>query len=158
MTDAVTEALTPITQERVEAQLTGFGLQHFRNEEGVTVTAFPGMVCFIEFADAGCKITTRWLGIVETEEDTRTLRLRANELNRFIPVLRTHPISRSDGSTIALMEAPLFATVGVSDSQLKAMLEFYFSTVHQLQTELRKALPHIPDAMVPETNAETTEA
>ena len=158
MADAVAEALTPITQERVEAQLTGFGLQHFRNDEGLTVTAFPGMVSFFEFADAGCKITTRWLGAVESQDDTRTLHLRANELNRFIPVLRVHPMTRSDGSTIALMEAPLFATFGVSDSQLTAMLEFYFSTVHQLQAELRKALPHIPDEMVPETGAENTEA
>lgn len=162
MTDTATSPvagpLEPLTQERLEAQLSGLNLQHFRNEEGLTVTAFPGMACFFEFAEIGCKITTRWLGLIESEEDTATVRLRTNELNRFMPLVRTHPITRSDNSTIVLLEAPLFAPHGVTDGQLKAMLQFYFSTIHDLQRDLRKTLPHIADEMPPTGGSETTDA
>ena len=155
MADSAAKTLAPITQERVEAQLDGFNLQYFRDEQGMTVTAFPGMVSFAEFADAGAKITTRWMGTITGDEDTRSIRERANELNSFIPLVRVHPVSRADGSTVVLMEAPLFSTVGVTDSQLRSMLELYFSTTHHLLGELRKALPHISDDAITEENNST---
>ena len=140
-------ALAPITQERIEAQLDAFDLKYFRGEDGNTRTAFPGLVCFFEFTDAGCKISSRWLGTAATPEDIETLRATANELNRIIPLVRTHPILRSDDTAIAIIEAPLFATVGVTDGQLQQMLEYYFSSAHHVMAELKQALPHLDDSL-----------
>lgn len=147
-------ALAPITQERVEAQLDAFDLKYFRGDDGNTRTAFPGLVCFFEFTDAGCKISSRWLGTAATPEDIETLRETANQLNRIIPLVRTHPILRSDDTAVAIIEAPLFATVGVTDEQLRQMLEFYFSSAHHVKGELKEALPHIDDSLTePESEA-----
>ncbi|MCP1388586.1 YbjN domain-containing protein [Corynebacterium sp. TA-R-1] len=144
MTESPT-TLTPITQERIEAQLDGFGLKHFRGEDGTTTTAFPGLVCFFQITDAGFKISTRWLATARTQDEVQALRIAANDINRSVPLVRTHPITREDGTAVALIEAPFFTTLGASDEQLKKMLEFYFSAIHHVAAQLTERVPNIVD-------------
>lgn len=143
--------LPPVTQERIEERLDGFGLKHFRDDEGMTVTAFPGLACFFVVNESGFKVTTRWMATARSAEDVRTLRLAANDLNQVLPLVRVHPIVRDDNSAVALIEAPFFTAGGATDEQLTAMLEFYFSAIHHVASELTGRLPGISDS--PESEA-----
>lgn len=148
----MTATLAPVTQERIEAVLDALGLKHFRGEDGQTHTAFPELVCFFQVADVGFKATTRWMATARDDKDIQTLRLMANDLNRAMPLVRTHPMVREDGTAIALVEAPFFAAPGVSDEQLRAMIEYYFSAIHHVKAQLGGQLAHIIDPR-PESEA-----
>ena len=153
----MSETLSPVTQERIEAQLDGFGLKHFRGEDGETTTAFPGLVCFFTVIDAGFKVSTRWMATARKPEQVQKLRYVANDLNAVVPLVRTHPIVREDETAVAVIEAPFFTTAGVTDSQLKSMLEFYFSAIHHIAEKLGKHVPGILDPMPGENDAAATE-
>lgn len=159
MTDLAPTELTPLTQERIEAQLDAFGLKHFRGDDGLTRTAFPGLVCFFNIEPEGFQVTTRWLGTAQSVEDAATMRLFANELNRRMPLVRTRRHTREDGTAIVLFEGAFFTDPGVADSQLAGMLEFYFSAIHHMAEEFRGALPHLDDTLpAPESPAPESEA
>lgn len=146
--------LTPVTQERIEAQLDAFNLKHFRSEEGLTHTAFPGLVVYFQVADFGFKASARWMATARTETDTRALRVKANEFNRAMPLVRTHPITRDDNTTVIIIEAPFLSNTGVTDEQLQAMLEFYFSAIHHIAGQLHEAFPQIEDAAATQPGSE----
>lgn len=143
----MTETFTPVDQERIEAVLDGFNLKHFRGDDGTTRTAFPGLVLFFQIAEFGFKISTRWMATVRSAEDIQTLRIESNNLNRAMPLIRLHPITRDDGTAVLLIEAPFFTTVGVTDDQLREMLSFYFSGIHHVADQMRGHLPHISDEL-----------
>lgn len=151
-TDAA-DALSPITQERIEAQLDANNLKHFRSDEGMTETAFPGLVVFFQVSEVGFKATARWIPVVSGDADTRTARELANHLNASLPLVRTHAVRRDDATTVVLIEAPFFTTDGATDGQLKDMLDFYFSAIHHVMGQLDQALPHLK-GQTPNTKGE----
>ncbi|WP_342319641.1 YbjN domain-containing protein [Corynebacterium mayonis] len=148
-------AFTPVTHQRIEALLTEAGLSHFRGDaDGEIRTAFPGLVCFFQLDSVGFKVTTRWLATARKPKDVLNLRIAANELNRTTPLVRVHAVPRDDGSTLALFEAPFFTSGGVSDTQLRGMLSFYFTVIRELGKALEAKLPHILDAAVTEDTSD----
>lgn len=149
----VSETLTPITQERIEAHLDANNLKHFRSSEGMTETAFPGLVVFFQVSETGFKATARWIPVVSGETDTRTARELANHLNASLPLVRTHAVRREDATTVVLIEAPFFTNDGATDGQLNEMLNFYFSAIHHVMGQLDQALPHLK-GQTPNTKGE----
>ena len=136
----------PVTQERIEEHLDALNLTHYRGEEdGLTRTAFPGLVCFFIVDQAGFKVTTRWLALSDVSTQTQALRLECNELNRSLPLLRVHPVTREDATTVVLIEAPFFTSGAVSDGQLRKMLEFYFSGIHHVKERLEARFPQLAE-------------
>lgn len=149
----MTTAFAPLSQERIEAYLDAHDLKYFRSEDGMTETAFPGLVVFFEFANDGMKATARWMPVVRGDEDIQTARELANTLNQSMPLLRTHAVTREDGTAVVLFEAPFFTTGGAADAQVDGMLEFFFSAIHHTMGKLDEALPHLK-GQTPETQSE----
>ena len=102
---------------------------------------------FFQIEDFGFKVSTRWLATARSAEDIQTLRLESNTLNQMMMRIRLHPVVRADGTAVLLIEAPFFTTVGVTDQQLRQMLNFYFSGIHHVAEQMRGHLPHIVDEL-----------
>lgn len=132
-------APTAISQDRIAATLKSMGVQYFREDSGEVRTAFPSLMVFFEVAEGGFKATARWLGIIEGD-DIETLRLRCNEINRTMPLVRVHPVRREDDAVV-LIDAPFFSNEGFTDEQVRAVLDYYFSAIHHVVNLLREALP-----------------
>lgn len=132
-------AHTAISHERIAATLKAMGLQYFQEDSGEVRTAFPSLMVFFEVGNGGFKATARWLGIVKGD-DIQTLRLRCNEINRTMPLVRVHPVRREDDA-VAIIEATFFSNEGFSDEQLHGMLDYYFSAIHHVVNLLHEALP-----------------
>lgn len=136
----------PVSQDRIAATLEAMDLKYFREDDGDTRTAFPGLVVFFEVESEGFKATSRWMATASQPEDVETLCELSNHLNRSMPLVRVHPVRRDDGTAIAIIEAPFFSNDGFSDEQLQHMLEYFFSAIHHAAAQLREALPGLEEA------------
>ncbi|MCT1629313.1 YbjN domain-containing protein [Corynebacterium sanguinis] len=133
-----------VTQDRIEALLTDLKLNHFRDSfDGMTRTGFPGLVCYFDVNPRGFKVTTHWLGAATTRHEAIELGLVLNQLNHELRHVRAHPVARGDGKTSVLFEAPFLTAGAVTDTQLRQVIEFYFSTIHRARDVLERRVPHL---------------
>lgn len=153
-----TATFAPVTQERIAATLEALDLKYFRDEEkGDIRTAFPGLAIFFEVGEPGFKATARWMTIFNDPGEIAKLRVKANDMNRSLPLLRVHAITRNDNTAVAVMEAPFFARAGVTDTQLRQMIEFFFSIIHHCRDELKRTFPNAQDIEPTDDGTATTE-
>lgn len=141
----MTAPLAPATHERIAATLTSMNLKYYTEEGGEVRTAFPGLAVFFEVGDQGFKASARWMATLSGASDIYTLRTKANEMNRSLPLVRVHPVVREDGTAVVVTEAPFFAADGFTDGQLREMLEYFFSAIHHVADEMRKQFPRIEE-------------
>lgn len=148
----MTAQLAPVTHDRIAATLDALNLQYYR-EDGEVRTAFPALAVFFEVEPQGFKATARWMATLTEEGDIQLLRRKANELNRALPLVRTHPVVRPDETAVCVVEAPFFASDGFTDEQVRQMLEYFFSIIHHVAEEMRTTFPHIEE-LVPTSEGE----
>lgn len=150
----MTQQLAPATTERIGQTLDELNLKYFHGEAGDIRTAFPGLAVFVEQQPQGFKASARWMAVLDTPKDIHDLRLKANEINRSLPLVRVHAVRRDDGTAVAIMEAPFFAIDGFTDAQLRSMLEYFFSAIHHVADLLRKQFPHVEEILAGDEHTE----
>ncbi|OEY23763.1 hypothetical protein A0K93_03110 [Corynebacterium sp. BCW_4722] len=150
----MTQQLAPANADRIAAVLDSLNLKYFRGEVGDIRTAFPGLAVFLEEQPEGFKASARWMAVLEEPKDIYALRLKANEMNRFLPLVRVHAVQREDNTAVVIIEAPFFATDGFTDEQLSNMIEYFFSAIHHTADVMRKQFPHVEEMLPGDDNEE----
>lgn len=141
-----------VTQERIEQALTSLELNFERDEDGDTVLGFEELVCFFGVNDNNFVGWANWRGAATTEEDIAQLHLVINEVNKEVPMLRTS--AREGEAGVWPQGFTLFPTPeGVSDEQLKNMLDYFFYASHFMAAMLSEHIGHIKFE-VPENEGE----
>lgn len=132
----------PVTQERIEQALSSLNLAFQRDKDDNTVLSLEELVCAFGVFENHFTGLANWRGIANNEEDGYQLRLAINEVNKKVPTMRTH--ARKFEDKVFPQGMVTFPTShGVSDEQLRIMLDRFFSSAHDMAALLHGFVGHL---------------
>lgn len=133
---------SPVTRERIQQALTSLGMAFRQDEKENIIVSLEEVICVFGVFDDHFAGLANWRGGAANEEDGYQLRQVINEVNKKVPTMRTH--ARKAGEWVLPQGMVTFPTsCGVSDEQLRRMLDRFFASVHEMAALLSEFAGHL---------------